>query len=315
MAEKVTSIRLEEKDLEQFREFAKKQGLNQTQAFNSLIALAELDRAKNTLGDRAKEIDAFRDTVNKLLNFYVNSLDINRATEETIREELKKELATKDNTIASLQEQASKLQEDIKKYKDLAINVANNNKDLNQQLQDLSNTITDKNKSIDKLNSNNDLLQEQLQEYKKYKEDYNNLQTTYQEQLTALQEDIKDRDKALNTLNNINKQLQDKFTNTTEILQIYKSNKEELRSVIAELKANITFLEKQNKEEIKELKEEHKEQLVKLEAIIEDKFENAIAVRNEQIRALTNKLEELEAKTKKKTMLSHWITNRTTKRE
>lgn len=60
MAEKVTSMRLNEEDLEQFKAFAKDNGLNQQQAFNSLIALAELEKAKDVLGDRAKSIDTFR---------------------------------------------------------------------------------------------------------------------------------------------------------------------------------------------------------------------------------------------------------------
>ena len=47
MAEKVTSMRLNEEDLEQFKEFAKENGLSQQQAFNSLIALAELEKAKD----------------------------------------------------------------------------------------------------------------------------------------------------------------------------------------------------------------------------------------------------------------------------
>ena len=38
---KVTSMRLNEEDLEQFKAFAKDNGLNQQQAFNSLIALAD----------------------------------------------------------------------------------------------------------------------------------------------------------------------------------------------------------------------------------------------------------------------------------
>ena len=96
---KVTSMRLNSEDIEKFKEFASNNDFNQQQAFNALIALAKLEKAKTTLGDRSKRIEVFRDTVTKLMNFYINALEENATTEDRIREELQKELRTKDKIL------------------------------------------------------------------------------------------------------------------------------------------------------------------------------------------------------------------------
>lgn len=84
---KPTSMRLGEEDLKQFKQYADELGLNQAEAFNSLIALAELEKAKNSLKDRAKSIDVFRSTINSLVGFYINSLEENSRAEDIIRQE------------------------------------------------------------------------------------------------------------------------------------------------------------------------------------------------------------------------------------
>ena len=82
----ITSMRLSEGDVEKFKKFADQNGFTQQQAFNSLIAMAELEKAKVTLSDRGKEIDTFRDLSTKLVNMFINSLEMNVTAEDTIRE-------------------------------------------------------------------------------------------------------------------------------------------------------------------------------------------------------------------------------------
>ena len=108
---KVSTLRVILNDEEAFKQYLKDNGYTQAEGFKNLVALMELDNAKKQLNDRAKEIDTFRDTVNKLINFYANSLEVNQVAEERIREELNKELVTKDKTISSLQEQLNKQSE------------------------------------------------------------------------------------------------------------------------------------------------------------------------------------------------------------
>lgn len=167
MAEKVASMRLGEEDLEHFRVFAKENGMNHQQAFKSLVALVELEKARTTSPERAKEIDVFRDTVNKLIGFYSNSLEINKTTEETIREELKKELATKDTVIANLQDQLKDIKEDNDNLNDKYKKIESDNKDLQQKIIDLNSEFEEKNSIINLIKRNNDNLQDQVIEYKK----------------------------------------------------------------------------------------------------------------------------------------------------
>lgn len=179
MTEKVTSMRLSEEDLEQFRLFAKENGMNQQQAFKSLVSLVELEKARTTSPERAKEIDVFRDTVNKLIGFYTNSLEINKTTEETIREELKKELAAKDSTIANLQDLLRATKEDNDNLKNNYEKLESNNKYLQQKIEELTKTDINNSRIINTLTNSNDLLQEQ---FKNIMKDCNKLQAENEEE-------------------------------------------------------------------------------------------------------------------------------------
>lgn len=294
MAEKVTSMRLNEEDLEQFKSFAKDNGLNQQQAFNSLIALAELEKAKNILGDRAKSIDTFRDTINKALGMYVNALEENTTAEQTIREELSKELQTKDNTISNLYEQLQEVKANNETLK-------SDNKKLNDDINvfsDRSLELIDKYGTVEKQlqvsNRNNETLQEQLTEYKEYKDTNKQLE----KELEQLKDNINSKDKNINDLNSNVKQLQDKINNDTEMLEFYKSNN-------TELKDNIKALEQQYKQQIQEVKEEHAKALqAQLKANTEQlksKYDVEIAKKDLELQKLQNEIEQLKAKSHRTT--------------
>ena len=183
---KPTSMRLGEEDLKQFKQYADELGLNQAEAFNSLIALAELEKAKNSLKDRAKSIDVFRSTINSLVGFYINSLEENSRAEDIIRQEFSKQLEIKDNTIQDLQEKNRAVtgeMAELKKYQDQQNQVINN---YSKEVESLNESIEDKNKQLNTLEQNNAMLQEQLIEYKQYKTTYKSLEQQYkllQEQL------------------------------------------------------------------------------------------------------------------------------------
>lgn len=297
MAEKIASIRLEEEDLKQFRQFAKDNNMNHQQAFNSLLALVELDRAKNKLGDRAKEIEAFRETINKLLNFYIASLDINHTTEETIREEFKKDLNTKNDTIANLQDQINKLKEDKQNYKETSKNTENNNKELQQKLQKLEEELIEKQKIIEILNGSNVQQQEQQQElaqsFKEYKKQYNDLEKTYKEQtnklqgqastlqaqLTNSQQQQRDKDNKI-------AQLEGKLELSNDKIQFYKDNN-------ATLQNRMNLLDKEYKDQLKQSNKDIEERCKVI-------YASKLLKKDEEIHNLTKKIEELEAKSKKR---------------
>ena len=285
MAEKVTSMRLNDEDLEQFKAFAKDNGLNQQQAFNSLIALAELEKAKDVLGDRANSINTFRDTINKLLNFYVNALEENTTTEQTIREELQKELSTKDNTISTLYEQVQDLKADNEtfkgneKIKDTII------KQASEEVKKLQKDIEDKQSQLDIANRNNNNLQDQVAEYKQYKDNYKTIEKDL-EQLKANNTTLI-TDKT--TLENSKKQLQDKIKNDSDMIEFYKSNITELKKDIDTYKKDVKSLEEKKDKQIESIKEDYKKELQEREKALKDKYDL-------EIQKLKNEIEQLKSK-------------------
>lgn len=293
---KATSFRVSEEDILKFKEFADKEGYNQAEAFKSIMQSFEMAQAKGIIKDRAKEIETFQDTINKLMGYYLNSLEVNQNSEERIREELQKELITKDNTISALYEQVQDLKADNETLK-------GNNKEIDSKLGECKVALVDKSKEcirleeqVNKLNSNNDLLQEQLQEYKQYKEQYKALE----EQLEQLKADNSTKDNTINSLENSIKQFKDKIKNDIEMLDFYKNNN-------LELKDNIKALEETHKQQIQEVKGEatkvlderikaSKQEIINKEIELNNKNDIELQKKDLEIQKLQNEIEQLKAK-------------------
>lgn len=289
---KVTSMRLNEDDLEQFKAFAKDNGLNQQQAFNSLIALAELEKAKDVLGTRATSIDSFRSTVTTLINFYVNALEENTTTEQTIRGELQKELNTKDNTISTIYEQLQELKADKINLEGNLKDIESKNKELQDQLTKANNEIIEKNKSIDIANRNNNTLQEQLEEYKQYKTQYKALE----KELEQLKKDSATSDDTINNLTNDNKQLSDKLNNANDMNKFYKDNITDLKKDIAEHKSERKSLEDKHTKEIVNIKIEYTQALEMQLQALQEQYNDKMDV---ELDKKDLEIERLKAKTVK----------------
>lgn len=261
---KPTSLRLSEEDISKFKTYADELGLNQAQAFNSLISLAEIEKAKNTLTDRAKAIDVFRDTINSLLGFYINALEENYKAEDIIKQDFIKQLESKDNTIQDLQEKNQKLigeLQEAKEKEEQSIKVINNyDKDLNS----LNSNLEDSRKQLDTINSNNAMLQEQLTEYRQYKETYKTLEEKYkllEEQYNKSNIEYKESISKVKEENSIKsnriKTLEEQFKNANDTILFYKGELEFKNTDITDLKKEIKQLKEEHKKEIAELKKEH----------------------------------------------------------
>lgn len=218
---KVSTLRVNLNDEEAFKQYLKDNGYTQAEGFKNLVALMELDNAKKQLNDRAKEIDTFRDTVNKLINFYANSLEVNQVAEERIREELNKELVTKDKTISSLQEQLNKQIETIDKLKITDEEISKVNRNL----------VSDKEKAlkeIETLTSNNKTLQEQIMTLNAIITEYKSLKDLN----ISLETDNKELKETNQNLNIELKQLNDKIINANDMLVFYKEQVAELNEQV-----------------------------------------------------------------------------------
>ena len=274
---KPATFRLNEDDINRFKEFATQNSLNQQEAFTSLLNTLELSNAKSTLGGRANSIEAFQTTVNNLVKFYINSLEENTTTEDRIREELSLQLTTKDKTIADLQNKLQEVKEDKVILDDTNMILGNKNKELQDQLSKVQNDLRDKDKYIDNLQQQNELLTNTLTEYKEYKE-------------INIKLDIDNKElKAENTtLNNSNKQLEDKLKNDVDMLEFYKNQVQDQKEETKKL--NKSMLEKyvEYKANIKNVEEKHTQMVLEVEKKFRERLEEQIKLKETEF---NNKLE------------------------
>ena len=297
---KTSTLRINAGDEESFKQYLKDNGYTQAEGFKNLVALMELDNAKEQLSDRAKEIDTFRDTVNKLIGFYINSLEVNQVAEERIREEVKKELSTKDNTIRNLQEQLQEQKEKIEEIKAESKEISKDNKALASEKEKAFEDIKAKEKENETLAGNNKMLQEQvitlngiITEYKDLKDlnikleaENKELKGTHQKFKTELE------------------QLNNKLINADDMLKFYKEQVAELKEEVKEFNKNISDRENNYKAEIKALEEKNIKELDKAKVELQEKLNSKHEVELEkkgiEIDKLKNMVNQLQDKLKEK---------------
>ena len=297
---KTSTLRINAGDEESFKQYLKDNGYTQAEGFKNLVALMELDNAKEQLSDRAKEIDTFRDTVNKLIGFYINSLEVNQVAEERIREEVKKELSTKDNTIRNLQEQLQEQKEKIEEIKAESKEISKDNKALASEKEKAFEDIKAKEKENETLAGNNKMLQEQvitlnsiITEYKDLKDlnikleaENKELKGTHQKFKTELE------------------QLNNKLINADDMLKFYKEQVAELKEEAKEFNKNISDRENNYKAEIKALEEKNIKELDKVKAEVQEnlnsKHEVELEKKSIEIDKLKNMINQLQDKLKEK---------------
>lgn len=276
---KPATFRLNEDDINRFKEFASQNNLNQQEAFTSLLNTLELNNAKSALGDRAKSIEVFQTTINSLVKFYINSLEENTTTEERIREELSQQINTKDNAISALYEQL----QDIKIERDSLKNEISELEDKNKLLSDkndkLEGEIIDKSKAIEIANRNNSNLQDQVAEYKEYK----NINIELEKNLESLKKDnnllISDK----TSLGNVVTKLQGEIDNKDNMINFYKDQVEKLQQTEKDNKAEIKNLQDKYAVDIDNLKAKYTEEIDKLKADHKVELENSLKALEERL--------------------------------
>ncbi|GEP64793.1 hypothetical protein CBE01nite_25610 [Clostridium beijerinckii] len=251
---KPATFRLNEDDINRFKEFASQNNLNQQEAFTSLLNTLELSNAKNNLGDRAKSIEVFQTTVNSLVKFYINSLEENTTTEERIREELSQQINTKDNAISALYEQVQDLKNERGSLKNQITELEDKNKLLFDKNNNLEAEIVDKSKAIEIANRNNNNLQDQVAEYKEYK----NINIELEKSLESIKKDNNLLVSDKTSLGNVVTKLQGEIDNKDNMINFYKDQVEKLEQAERDSKTEIKNLQDKYAGEIDKLKADHK---------------------------------------------------------
>lgn len=291
---KPATFRLNEDDINKFKDFASQNSLNQQEAFASLLNTLELNNAKSSLGDRAKSIEVFQTTVNSLVKFYINSLEENTTAEERIREELSQQISSKDNTISALYEQVQDLKSERDFLKNQIIELEDKNKLLADKNDKLESDILDKSKAIEIANRNNSNLQDQVAEYKEYK----NINIDLEKSLESLKKDNSSLVSDKTSLGNVTAKLQGEIDNKDNMINFYKDQVEKLEQAEKDSKAEIKNLQDKYTGEIDKLKAEHKVEIENslkvLEERLMDKSNLEIQKKDLEMQKLKNEVDNLK---------------------
>ncbi len=291
---KPATFRLNEDDINKFKDFAAQNSLNQQEAFASLLNTLELNNAKSSLGDRAKSIEVFQTTVNNLVKFYINSLEENTTAEERIREELSQQISSKDNTISALYEQVQDLKNERDSLKNQITELEDKNKLLFDKNDKLESDILDKSKAIEIANRNNSNLQDQVAEYKEYK----NINIELEKNLESLKKDNSSLVSDKTSLGNVTAKLQGEIDNKDNMINFYKDQVEKLEQAEKDSKAEIKNLEEKNKQQILDIEKIFKERLEEQIKLKETEFNNRLELelgkKDLELEKVKNKLESLQ---------------------
>lgn len=278
---KATSFRVNEEDIEKFKEFAQQNGFNQAEAFKSMMNTVEIAKAKEQIKDRAKEIEAFQDLNNRLVNMFLNSLELNVTSEERIRETFSKELNTKDNTIADLQEKVNALNAKLQVTSKDADETLEKNIVLQKSLDKAEKELLAKENSIKNLEEQLSTLNGIVTEYKNFKD----INVKLEDENKKLKENHTIEKAAIKELN-----LQIK--NITEQRDFFKKQIDELKQQNSVSEQNLQAKESYYKADIKELKEKYDKKLEELEEKYDKRLKEKAQELEERFKEKISSLEE-----------------------
>ena len=111
MATEQANFRLDKDTADRFRKFCKENGMNQSQGFEHLMQILELDRAKKVFPGSEKDLEIFEMHVKKIVEAYINRVEEYNNARELAHEHYSSLLVSKDKTIEDLQQKSSGLLE------------------------------------------------------------------------------------------------------------------------------------------------------------------------------------------------------------
>lgn len=263
---KPVTFRLDIETTDKFKELASNLGVTQDKMLQDLIATFELENAKTNLGDRAKEIEEFQNHAQRIVNIYLNALELNQNSESRIREQFSEQLLRKQELISNIQDQVKKYKEDFKEQDILLGNTLNKNTKLDEELKQLKDTLETKESLIGEYKNKIDTLTSLVTEYKEYKNS-----------IDVIKKELEEANKIKEASMYEAKELKLENGNSNKKIEL-------LEDTITEYKENINQIKIDNKEYIKQIKDENK-------AIVEEKNREIIKVSSE----LTDKVNELSA--------------------
>ncbi|MGL5149511.1 MAG: hypothetical protein ACRC7N_02925, partial [Clostridium sp.] len=289
-------FRLDTNTTEKFKELESTLGLTQDKMLVDLISAFELEQAKQTLTDRGKEIEEFQDIAYRLIRIYTNSLELNKSTEERIKDKFTEQLIQKQDLITNLQEQVNKFKEDTKSKDTLLSITLDDNKKLKSELNNIKSIVETKETLVKEYVSKIDTLSSLVTEYSVYKDSIEDVKT-----------DLDIEKKSSEALSYENKNLSLENDNLRKQIEV-------LQGRVEEYKDNIKTMKQEHKQDMVELKAEKENIISDNRKIIEDihvknsKEINEIRENNNNIIIglkddYKNEIKEIENRLDKKTQM------------
>lgn len=99
---KQTNFRIDQETADKFRAFCEQHGLNQAQGFDHVMQVLELDQTKSLVPERLTEIEEFEKAIKKIMQAYLQSIEINAEAEARVREQFISRLENQEREINRL---------------------------------------------------------------------------------------------------------------------------------------------------------------------------------------------------------------------
>ena len=269
-----TTFRITPSTNEKFKELAQSIRLTQEEMLSNLISTYELENAKALIHNREKEIDEFQSIINRAINIYLNSLELNQNSELRIKEKYSNEINSKAEIINNLQEKLLEKDKQLSSLKTLLQDISKDYDKSSEEIKSVKDTLETKENLIIEYKEKIDTLTSLVTEYRGYKEDYLNLKSKYEISLQK-NSDIKYELKELRleksnlekTIEIINNQLQEYKDNINQIKLEHKES-------IAEKNNEINKMQKDFEENLLKENEKLKLHLQEEKEVLEKTYIN-----------------------------------------
>ena len=169
---KQTNFRVNEDTADAFRKFCAEHGISQAQGFDHLLEMAKLEQEKNAMPERKTEIEDFECHINKLLEAYRHSLEINANAEQRVQERFTADISRRDRELDERKAEFDKLRTEKEAAEATAANAVEakniaekNEKIATDQAEALKKSADDQDRIIAMLNANLADKEEKLAEY------------------------------------------------------------------------------------------------------------------------------------------------------
>lgn len=204
MAEAKTplQIRASEEVSERFKALTENMGLTQGAALEKILSAYDDIAWKASVPDRAKEAEELEGLMRRILAIYQNAVEMNKNSEDNIRELYRKQIELKDSQIEALREMIKEASVKDKVIKELQTELLKHQQDAavkNDYINELKGKLEQQTEIIEnakKLTEQNDLLAKENAEYKAkltdieqtHKEELLNIKMKSQEEVQKIQE-------------------------------------------------------------------------------------------------------------------------------